>query len=79
MRVAVQGELGLALEDEEAVGVTAVRVRVDALEVRAEPQLDHLERVELTEDAVMPRLPLHVLAVVGPVRDPTHGPSRRRR
>src|SRR6185437_8202517 len=70
VRLAVERELGLALEHEEAVGVRAMRVRLDALEIRAEAKLDHLELVDLAQDAMVARLPLHVLAALRPVRDP---------
>ena len=55
---AVPEELDLALEHVERVGVVGVGVRVDALELRPERELEHLEMRQLCEDAVAVRRPL---------------------
>src|SRR3954462_15484860 len=48
--VAVLEELDLALEDVERVGVVGVGVRVDALEVGREEELERLDVRQLGED-----------------------------
>src|SRR5262245_59426966 len=50
--LAVLEELELALEDVERVGVVGVGVRVDALEVGREGELERLDVRQLREDAV---------------------------
>ena len=67
-------ELGLAGEDVERVDVILVDVRVDALEVRAEAQLDDLELRQLAEDAVVALGPLDPFPAFGAERrDPVGG------
>ena len=46
-------ELGFTSEDVEGVDVVRVAVGLDALEVRPEPKLDHLELGQLGEDPVV--------------------------
>jgi hypothetical protein len=50
-------------------------VQADALEVRAETELDHLELRQLREDAMVPRRADDALAAVGPVGDSLHATS----
>ena len=57
-------ELDLALEHVERIGVVGVGVRVDALEVGPERELERLDVRQLGEDA-MPVLP-DPLALAGP-------------
>src|SRR5689334_4303020 len=54
----VPEELDLAFEHVERIGVVGVGVRVDALELRPERELEHLEVWQLREDAVAVRRPL---------------------
>jgi hypothetical protein len=51
---APEEELDVAFEDEERVRVVGMGVRVDALEVGREEELDRLDISELPEDAVIP-------------------------
>src|SRR5438045_1582359 len=55
---AVPEELDLAFKHVERIGVVGVGVRVDALELRPERELEHLEMRQLCEDAVAVRCPL---------------------
>jgi hypothetical protein len=74
--VATDEELGLAREDVERVDEVRVHVRVDALEVGAEPELDGFELRKLAQDAVMALGALDVLAALGPKRhDAVHAAS----
>ena len=69
------GELGLALEDVEGVDLVCVGVRLHALELGPEAELDHLELGQLGQDPVVSR-PAHEL--FAPVRagdDAVHGTS----
>src|SRR5438105_2571667 len=57
MPLAALEELDLALEHVERVGVVRVGVRIDALEVRPERELEHFEVRQLREDTVPIRRP----------------------
>src|SRR5437763_16582488 len=57
MPLAPLEELDLALEHIERVGVIGVGVRIDALEVRPERELEHFEVRQLREDTVPIRRP----------------------
>ncbi len=63
--VVADRELRLAVEHVERIDEAVVHVRVDALEVRPETQLDRLELRELGQDPVVPMRALHALASVG--------------
>ncbi len=54
MPFAVAEELGFAFEEIERVGVVGVGVRVDALEVRREEELERLDVRQLGENTVLP-------------------------
>ena len=73
--LAPDGELGLAFEDVERVDLVDVAVRLDALEVGPEAELDHLELGHLGEDPVIPGPAGQLLAPVGACDDPFHGGS----
>ena len=62
-------ELGLAREHEERVDEVRMRVRVDALEVGSEAELDRFELRELAQDPVVPCGALDVLAAFRPQGD----------
>jgi len=61
-------ELVLAGEHVERVDVILVGVRVDALEVGAEAELDHLELRKIAQDSVVPLPAGDVLAAFRPER-----------
>ena len=67
--VVADDELRLAPEHVEGVDVIRVAVRIDALEVRAEPELECLELGELREDAVEAFAPGDELPFVRPQED----------
>ena len=62
-------EFRLAGEHVERVDEVGVRVRVDALEVGSEPELDRFELRELAQDPVVPCGALDVLAAFRPQGD----------
>ena len=64
-------ELGFALEYVEGVDLVGVAVRLDALEVRAEPEFDHFEVGQLGEDPVVAGPTRDLLAPVGAFRMPS--------
>ena len=59
------GELDLALEDVERVGVVIVDVRLDRPEPRLAPELEDLGLVALVPDADLPPSTLELLALAG--------------
>ena len=63
-RLVTDGELDLALEDVERVGVVIVDVRLDRPESRLAPELEDLELVTLVPDADLTPRTLELLALV---------------
>ena len=59
------GELDLALEDVERIGVVVVDVRFDGAEARLAPELEDLGLVALVPDADLPPSTLELLALAG--------------
>ena len=64
-RLVTDGELELALEDVERIGVVVVDVRLDRPESRLAPELEDLELVTLVPDADLTPRALELLALVG--------------
>ena len=64
-RLIADGELDLALEDVERVGVVVVDVRIDRPEARLAPELEDLDLVTLVPDADLTPRALELLALVG--------------
>ena len=64
-RLVADGELELALEDVERVGVVVVDVRIDRPEPRLAPELENLDLVTLVPDADLTPRTLELLALVG--------------
>ena len=58
------GELDLALEDVERIGVVVVDVRIDRPEPRLAPELEDLDLVTLVPDADLTPRTLELLALV---------------
>jgi hypothetical protein len=58
-------ELGLAVEHVERVDVVGMAVKRDALEVGAEPELDHLVLRKLAEDAMVALATRDMLSPLG--------------
>jgi len=59
------GELDLALEDVERIGVVVVDVRLDGAEARLAPELENLGLVALVPDADLAPSTLELLALAG--------------
>lgn len=59
------GELDLALEDVERIGVVFVDVRLDRPETRLAPELEDLDLVTLVPDADLTPRALELLALAG--------------
>ena len=59
------GELELALEDVERIGVVLVDVRLDGAEARLAPELEDLGLVALVPDADLAPSTLELLALAG--------------
>ena len=59
------GELDLAFEDVERVGVVVVDVRLDRTEARLAPELEDLDLVALVPDADLTPPTLELLALAG--------------
>ena len=64
--VVADGEVGLSLENVEGVDVVGMLVRLDALKLGTEANLDHLELGELDQDAVFSGAAWDPLATVRP-------------
>ena len=64
-RLVADGELDLALEDVERIGVVVVDVRIDRPEARLAPELEDLDLVTLVPDADLTPRTLELLALVG--------------
>ena len=64
-RLVTDGELDLALEDVERIGVVVVDVRLDGAEARLGPELEDLELVALVPNAYYAPLTLELLALAG--------------
>jgi len=64
-RLVTDGELDLALEDVERIGVVLVDVRLDWSESRVGPELEDLDLVTLVPDADLTPRTLELLALVG--------------
>ncbi len=69
------GELGLALEDVEGIDLVGVGVRLHALELGPEAELDHLELGQLGQDPVRSGPANELFAPVGAGDDAVHGGS----
>jgi len=63
-RLVTDGELELALEDVERIGVVVVDVRIDRPEARLAPELEDLDLVTLVPDADLTPRTLELLALV---------------
>ena len=64
-RLVTDGELELALEDVERIGVVVVDVRLDGAEARLGPELEDLDLITLVPDAYYTPLTLELLALAG--------------
>ena len=64
-RLVTDGELDLALENVERIGVVVVDVRIDRPEARLAPELEDLDFVTLVPDADLTPRTLELLALVG--------------
>ena len=64
-RLVTDGELDLALEDVERIGVVVVDVRLDGAEARLAPELENLGLVALVPDADLAPSTLELLALAG--------------
>ena len=64
-RLVTDGELDLALEDVERIGVVLVDVRLDWSESRVGPELEDLDLVTLVPNAYYTPLTLELLALAG--------------
>ncbi len=64
-RLVSDGELELALEDVERIGVVVVDVRLDGAEARLAPELEDLGLVALVPDADLAPSTLELLALAG--------------
>ena len=63
-RLVTDGELDLAFEDVERIGVVVVDVRIDRPEPRLAPELEDLDLVTLVPDADLTPRTLELLALV---------------
>ena len=64
-RLVTDGELDLALEDVERIGVVVVDVRLDGAEARLAPELENLDLVALVLDAELAPSTIELLALAG--------------
>ena len=64
-RLVTDGELELALEDVERIGVVVVDVRLDGAEARLAPELEDLGLVALVPDTDLAPSTFELLALAG--------------
>ncbi len=64
-RLVTDGELDLALEDVERIGVVVVDVRLDGAEARFAPELEDLGLIAFVPDTDLAQSTLELLALAG--------------